>query len=54
MKQEDIAAHFGVERSTVSKILKQKARWLSVDSDEKVLVAKLRYRYFVPLTASLG
>lgn len=43
-KQEDIAAHFGVERSTVSKILKQKARWLHVSPEEKVLVAKLRYR----------
>lgn len=43
MKQEDIAAQFGVERSTVSKILKQKARWLSVSPTEKVLVAKLRY-----------
>lgn len=45
MKQEDIAAQFGVERSTVSKILKQKARWLSVSPNEKVLVAKLRYAF---------
>ena len=27
VKQEDIAARFGVERSTVSKILKQRDRW---------------------------
>ena len=47
MKQEDIAAQFGVERSTVSKILKQKARWLSVSPTEKVLVAKLRYLPFI-------
>ncbi|KAI0755271.1 hypothetical protein C8Q80DRAFT_422513 [Daedaleopsis nitida] len=43
-KQEDIAARYGVERSTVSKILKQKARWLHVSPEETVLVAKLRYR----------
>ncbi len=43
VKQEDIAAKFGVERSTVSKILKQKARWLHISPEEKVLVAKLRY-----------
>ncbi|RPD62767.1 CenpB-DNA-bind-domain-containing protein [Lentinus tigrinus ALCF2SS1-6] len=53
VKQEDIAAHFGVERSTVSKILKQKARWLSVDSDEKVLVAKLRPSKFPSLERRL-
>ncbi|KAH9890017.1 hypothetical protein C8Q73DRAFT_147887 [Cubamyces lactineus] len=41
LKQEDIAAVFGVERSTVSKILKQKARWLSVSADEEITVAKL-------------
>ncbi len=52
MKQEDIAALFGVERSTVSKILKQKARWLSVSPNEKVLVAKLRYAFHF-MTASL-
>ncbi|KAI0771172.1 hypothetical protein BD413DRAFT_671385, partial [Trametes elegans] len=41
MKQEDIAAHFKVERSTVSKILKHKARWLSVSADTTVHVAKM-------------
>ncbi|EJF57114.1 CenpB-DNA-bind-domain-containing protein [Dichomitus squalens LYAD-421 SS1] len=53
MKQEDIAAHFGVERSTVSKILKQKARWLSVSPTEKVLVAKLRPSKFPLLEGRL-
>ncbi|KAI0647752.1 hypothetical protein C8Q79DRAFT_528674 [Trametes meyenii] len=43
VKQEDIAIRFRVERSTVSKILKQKARWLSVAVDEEVQVAKMRY-----------
>ncbi|CCM05934.1 uncharacterized protein FIBRA_08173 [Fibroporia radiculosa] len=42
MKQEEIASHFGVERSTVSKILKEKHRWLHVRDDEKVAVAKFR------------
>ena len=42
LKQEDIAAVFGVERSTVSKILKQKARWLSVSTEEEIHVAKMR------------
>ncbi|RDX50295.1 CenpB-DNA-bind-domain-containing protein [Lentinus brumalis] len=53
VKQEDIAVHFGVERSTVSKILKHKARWLSVSSDEKVLVAKLRPSKFPTLERHL-
>ncbi|KAH9936650.1 uncharacterized protein B0H18DRAFT_328253 [Fomitopsis serialis] len=42
MKQEEIAARFGVERSTVSKILKEKDRWLNVKDDEKLQVAKWR------------
>lgn len=42
LKQEEIALHFGVERSTVSKILKEKDRWLNVRDDEKLEVAKWR------------
>ncbi|KZT64936.1 hypothetical protein DAEQUDRAFT_570032 [Daedalea quercina L-15889] len=42
MKQEEIAARFGVERSTVSKILKEKDRWLNVRDDEKLQVSKWR------------
>ncbi|GBE83194.1 Tigger transposable element-derived protein [Sparassis crispa] len=34
MKQDQIAAHFGVERSTVSKILKAKQNWLNKADDE--------------------
>ena len=30
MKQDQIASYFGVERSTVSKILKQKEKWLNM------------------------
>ncbi|CDO68264.1 hypothetical protein BN946_scf184842.g27 [Trametes cinnabarina] len=54
VKQEDIAAHFGVERSTVSKILKHKARWLSVAVDEEVLVAKMRPSKFPELEYRLA
>ena len=33
-RQEDIAARFSVERSTISKILKNKDRWLNMDDTE--------------------
>ena len=42
MRQEDIALKYGVERSTISKILKQKQKWLNVPDGEEVLVAKQR------------
>ena len=42
LKQEEIALTFGVERSTVSKILKEKDRWLNVKDDEKMQVSKWR------------
>lgn len=32
-KQEELASRFGIERSTVSKVLKHKDRWLAVDDD---------------------
>ncbi|KAI0826756.1 hypothetical protein BC628DRAFT_215088 [Trametes gibbosa] len=41
VKQEDIAHVFGVERSTVSKILKHKHRWLSVSINEEIQIAKM-------------
>lgn len=34
MRQADVAAVFNVERSTVSKILKQKQKWLSMDDND--------------------
>ena len=46
-RQEDIGAHFCVERSTISKILKEKDRWLSIsEEDECDQTAKHRYREF--------
>lgn len=43
-RQEDIAVRYGVERSTISKILKEKERWLNVPDDgfEKIRVSKQR------------
>ncbi|BGP58281.1 hypothetical protein JCM8202_000957 [Rhodotorula sphaerocarpa] len=36
MKQDDIGAHFGYERSTISKTLKFKEKYLALDSDDEV------------------
>ncbi|KAF7299191.1 HTH CENPB-type domain-containing protein [Mycena indigotica] len=41
-RQEDIARQFGVERSTVSKILKNKTKWLNIDVNETLKIAKHR------------
>lgn len=41
-RQEDIAIKYGVERSTISKILKHKVRWLNVSEHEEMRVAKHR------------
>ncbi|GAA5897962.1 hypothetical protein JCM6882_005121 [Rhodosporidiobolus microsporus] len=35
LKQDDIGAHFGFERSTISKTLKYKERYLAMDSDDE-------------------
>jgi hypothetical protein len=50
MKQEDIANEFGVERSTISKILKSKEKWMTLDSSESrtALSAKHRFVFFYP------
>lgn len=42
-KQEDIARQFKVERSTISKILKHKDKWLNVPTDTPILVARDKY-----------
>ncbi|THH27041.1 hypothetical protein EUX98_g7159 [Antrodiella citrinella] len=42
VKQEEIARLFGVERSTISKILKQKMKWLAVPEETPVLLARTR------------
>ncbi|KAG6866305.1 hypothetical protein C0991_006401 [Blastosporella zonata] len=41
-RQEDIASQFGVERSTISKILKQKSKWLTASDHLADRVAKHR------------
>ncbi|KAL4250782.1 hypothetical protein ABKN59_006091 [Abortiporus biennis] len=42
LKQEDIARVFGVERSTISKILKNKTKWLNVPEETPILLARQR------------
>jgi hypothetical protein len=41
-RQEDIAQRYGVERSTISKILKHKTKWMNVPEAENLRVAKHR------------
>jgi CENP-B N-terminal DNA-binding domain len=41
-RQEDIATRYGVERSTISKILKNKTKWMNVPDSETLRVAKHR------------
>ncbi|KAG6890786.1 hypothetical protein C0995_003216 [Termitomyces sp. Mi166 len=41
-RQEDIGKEFDVERSTISKILKQKAKWLNIPDTPGVRVSKHR------------
>ena len=48
VRQEDIAAQWGVERSTVSKILKNKEKWLHLPEEEEDQVAKHRYVFPSP------
>lgn len=55
MKQDDLAAIFGIERSTVSKVLKDKERWLNIEDDsETAKIVKHRSARFpeveTPLT----
>lgn len=45
VRQEDIAKKWGVERSTISKILKEKQRWLAIPADETVEIVKARLAY---------
>jgi len=42
-RQEDIGMRYGVERSTISKILKHKTKWLNVPEHEAMRIAKHRY-----------
>ncbi|KAG8797881.1 hypothetical protein FRC17_007629, partial [Serendipita sp. 399] len=52
-RQEDIAARFGVERSTVSKVLKQKALWLSIEDEDELKIAKRRPTKFPEIEATV-
>ncbi|VDB91898.1 unnamed protein product [Peniophora sp. CBMAI 1063] len=42
VRQEDIAQKWGVERSTISKVLKEKNKWLFISAEETVEIAKAR------------
>ncbi|EPQ50994.1 CenpB-DNA-bind-domain-containing protein [Gloeophyllum trabeum ATCC 11539] len=53
LRQEDIAAQYGVERSTISKILKNKTRWMKIDPDETLKIAKLRPTKFPEIEIEL-
>ncbi|KAA1469746.1 hypothetical protein DENSPDRAFT_641230 [Dentipellis sp. KUC8613] len=53
MRQEDIAARYGVERSTISKILKQKTKWMNVPEGEELRVAKHRPSKFPEIESEL-
>ncbi|KAG6917467.1 hypothetical protein DXG01_002444 [Tephrocybe rancida] len=52
-RQEDIASEFGVERSTISKILKQKARWLAAPDAPGDRAAKHRPSKFPEIEEEL-
>ncbi|TFY68822.1 hypothetical protein EVG20_g3397 [Dentipellis fragilis] len=54
MRQEDIAARYGVERSTISKILKQKTKWMNVPEGEELRVAKHRPSKFPEIESELA
>ncbi|KIM20856.1 hypothetical protein M408DRAFT_119051 [Serendipita vermifera MAFF 305830] len=42
VKQEDIAVKYGVERSTVSKVLKNKTYWMSLEDEDVLKIIKHR------------
>ena len=47
LTQRDIAERFAIERSTVSKILKEKDRWSSVPDTDVRTVYRLRYAFII-------
>ncbi|KAK0551094.1 hypothetical protein OC845_002344 [Tilletia horrida] len=54
-RQDDIAALFGIERSTVSRILKDQDRWLAIeDASDAAKIAKHRTGRFPTLEARLS
>jgi hypothetical protein len=46
LRQEDIASRYNVERSTISKILKNKIKWLNVPASESLGITTHRYLCF--------
>jgi len=55
IRQEDLAARFGIERSTVSKTLKNKEKWLAIEEEsEGALIIKHRNGKFPKLEALLA
>ncbi|KAF9649764.1 hypothetical protein BDM02DRAFT_1753089 [Thelephora ganbajun] len=52
-RQEDIAIKYGVERSTISKILKHKQKWMNVPTEEEFKVAKHRPSKFPEIESQL-
>ena len=42
VRQEEIAKKWGVERSSISKILKEKFKWLSISADETVEIVRAK------------
>ncbi|KAL9932226.1 hypothetical protein V8E36_008998, partial [Tilletia maclaganii] len=53
-RQDDIAALFGIERSTVSRILKDQERWLAIeDASDAAKIAKHRTGRYPALEARL-
>ncbi|KAF8650150.1 hypothetical protein AX16_005385 [Volvariella volvacea WC 439] len=53
LRQEDIALKYGVERSTVSKILKGKQKWLSLPDNDDLRTAKHRPSKFPEIEEEL-
>ncbi|KAJ3553664.1 hypothetical protein NM688_g3488 [Phlebia brevispora] len=53
LRQQDIAARYHVERSTISKILKEKERWLSIAHTERRTIYRQRDTKFPQLEAQM-
>ena len=55
IRQEDLATRFGIERSTVSKTLKNKEKWLVIEEEsEGAMIIKHRSGKFPELEANLA
>lgn len=55
MRQEELAARFGIERSTVSKTLKNKEKWLAIeDNSDGAMIVKHRIGKFPKVEEKLA